>query len=73
MNHTPGDRWKCRAREYRLTCPQFRAMRQSLIVSALSAVGISQDLPYTDFPLREFSFYCCYEGEIPVMLLKSEY
>ncbi len=34
---------------------------------------VSQDIPYTDFPLNDFSFYCCYDGQIPVMLLKSEY
>ena len=30
---------------------------------------VTQDIPYTDFPLRDFSFYCI-DG---VMLLKSEY
>ena len=32
-------------------------------------VLVRQNIPYTDFPLREFSFYCIDN----VMLLKSEY
>lgn len=31
--------------------------------------GIRQDIPYTDFPLEDFSWYCIDN----VMLLKSEY
>ncbi len=30
---------------------------------------IEQRIPYTDFPLDEFSFYCVHN----VMMLKSEY
>ena len=30
---------------------------------------VHQDIPYTDFPLKDFSFYCI-DG---VMILKSEY
>jgi hypothetical protein len=37
-----------------------------------------QDIPWTDFPLREFAFYCCRDGVLGqgvdwVILLPSEY
>ena len=32
-------------------------------------IKISQDIPFTDFPLKDFSFYCMNN----VMFLKSEY
>lgn len=36
-------------------------------------IKVSQGIPFTDFPLRDFSFYYIHDGHEGVMLLKSEY
>ena len=36
-------------------------------------IRVRQEIAFTDFPLKNFSFYCCVDGPCAVMLLKSEY
>jgi hypothetical protein len=36
-------------------------------------VYATQDIDYTDFPLREIKLYCCFDGEYWVIMLTSEY
>lgn len=52
---------------------QDRSAQVTMVEDDGMPTRVSQDLPFTDFPLDDFSFYCCYDGQIPVMLLKSEY
>ncbi len=37
------------------------------------SVLVSQVLDYTDFPLEQYSFYACWNGEVWVGMLTSEY
>jgi hypothetical protein len=34
---------------------------------------VSQDIPYTDFPIHDFTLYASYNGEQLVIMLTSEY
>lgn len=36
-------------------------------------VKVGQRIPYTDFPLKDFSFYCCVDDLASIIMLKSEY
>lgn len=36
-------------------------------------VYASQQIEYTDFPLKEIKLYCCFDGEYWVIMLTSEY
>ncbi len=36
-------------------------------------VRAQQAIPYTDFPIPEFIFYACWDGEHWVLMLPSEY
>jgi hypothetical protein len=36
-------------------------------------VRVSQEIPYTDFPMPELSLYACWDGDHWVLMLPSEY
>ena len=71
-SYQPGLR-DARFQLWSIAVNEDRSARVTMVEDDGMPNRVSQDIPYTDFPLGEFSFYCCYEGEIPVMLLKSEY
>lgn len=36
-------------------------------------VRVSQEIPYTDFPMQELILYACWDGDHWVLMLPSEY
>ena len=54
---------------WRLKVKEDKSALVTMIEDDGEPVRVSQELPFTDFPLKEFEFFCI-DG---VMLLKSEY
>jgi hypothetical protein len=63
----------CPFQVWNITVHSDRSALVTMVEDDDQPLKISQRIPFTDFPLRDFSFYCCVDELAPIMLLKSEY